>query len=125
MSYHQIFSLLILNSQLGLFLKPSIIFFSIQSNFPHIQVITFQLADHLFQFAILEGFFHDLIPKNTIQKKDFKNFNEREFLEEVDYLNVLEILNLNLNDPNRSIQNLVNGINFLLDEFAPPEIEKT
>ena len=31
----------------------------------------------------------------------------------------MEILNLNLNDPNRSIQNLVNGINFLLEEFAP------
>ena len=82
--------------------------------------ITIQLADHLFQFAILEGFFHDLIPNKCYRKeRDFKNFNEREFLEEFDNLNVLEILNLNLNDPNRSIQNLVNGINFLLDEFAP------
>ena len=82
--------------------------------------ITIQLADHLFQFAILEGFFHDLIPKKCyIKERDFKNFNGREFLEEVDNLNVLEILNLNMSDPNRSIQNLVNGINFLLDEFAP------
>ena len=62
--------------------------------------ITIQLADHLFQFAILEGFFHDLIPKKCYRKeRDFKNFNEREFLEEVDNLNVWEILNLNLNDP--------------------------
>ena len=77
--------------------------------------ITIQLADHLFQFVILECFFHDIKTKNhNIKERNFKNFNEREFLETLHNLNVDNILSLDDNDPNKSTKNLYNNINYIL-----------
>ena len=46
--------------------------------------ITIQLADHLFQFVLLEGFFRDAQTKNhNIKERNLKIFNEREFLEAI------------------------------------------
>ena len=43
--------------------------------------LTIQLSGHLFQFAILEGFFKDLVPRKlNLKERNFKNFNERESL---------------------------------------------
>ena len=82
--------------------------------------IIIQLSDHLFQFVLLEGYFHDIKPKKIIIKeRNYKHFNEREFLETVQNLNIEEILCLDDKDPNVSITNLFNNINYLLDEFAP------
>ena len=82
--------------------------------------ITIQLSDHLFQFVLLEGYFHDIKPKKIIIKeRNYKQFNEREFLETVQNLNIEEILCLDDKDPNISITNRYNNINYLLDEFAP------
>ena len=81
--------------------------------------ITIQLSDHLFQFVLLEGYFHDIKPKKIIIKeRNYKHFNERKFLETVQNLNIEEILCLDDKDPNISITNLYNNINYLLDEFA-------
>ena len=63
--------------------------------------ITIQLSDHLFQFVLLEGYFHDIKPKKIIIKeRNYKHFNEREFLETVQNLNIEEILCLDDKDPN-------------------------
>ena len=70
------------------------------------------------QFVLL--YFHDIRPKKIIIKeRNYKNLNEREFLETVQNLNIEEILCLSDKDPNISITNLYNNINYLLDEFAP------
>ena len=72
--------------------------------------LTIQLADHLFQLIIVEGFFKELpIPKKNIFRCNFKNFNEREFQEALD--------NICWNDI--SSNNFYDQINYLLDEFAP------
>ena len=83
--------------------------------------ITIQLADRLFQFVLLEGFFHDAhqTNKHNIKERNFKNFNEREFLEEIQNINIDDVLCLGFNDPNISIENFYNDINYILDEFAP------
>ena len=68
--------------------------------------ITIQLADHLFQFVLLEGFFCDAQTKNhTIKERNFKNFNEREFLA-IKNINIDDVLCLGYEDPNISIENL-------------------
>ena len=82
--------------------------------------LTIQLSNHLFQFAILEGFFNALAPrKMNLRERNFKHFNEREFTETINSTNWAEILQLNRNHPNLSIENLYSQINFYLDEFAP------
>ena len=82
--------------------------------------LTIQLSDHLIQFVILEGFFKEITPrKSKIYERNFKNFNEREFNETLLQINWGDILALDMNDPNLSLNNLYNHVNFLLDEFAP------
>ena len=85
------------------------------------QVISqIHLADHLFQFVLLEGFFHDAQTKNhNIKERNFKHFNEREFLEAIHNKNIDDVLCLDYKDPNISIENFYNNINYSLDEFAP------
>ena len=82
--------------------------------------LTIQLSDHLFQFIILEGFFKDLIPRKIkVKERNFKNFNENEFSECIRNIDWDEILLLNNNDPNLSLEKLYNTVNFILDEMAP------
>ena len=81
--------------------------------------ITIQSADHLFQFVLLQGFFHDAQNKNhNIKERNIKYFNEREFLEVIHNINI-DVLCLDYKDPNISIENFYNNINYILDEFAP------
>ena len=63
-------------------------------------------------------FFNDLAPRN-LKERNFKHFNEREFIETINSTNWDEILQLNRNDPNRSIEKLYSQVNVYLDEFAP------
>ena len=54
--------------------------------------LTIQLADHFFQFVILEGFFYDSQPiKHNIKERNFKSFNEREFKESLHSLDIDKI----------------------------------
>ena len=62
--------------------------------------------------------FHQTNKHNT-KERNFKNFNEREFLEEIQNINIDDVLCLGFNDPNISIENFYNNINYILDEFAP------
>ena len=85
-----------------------------------IKPVSIQLADHLFQFVLLEGFFHDAQTKNhNIKERNFKHFNEREFLEAIHNINIDDVLCFDYKDPNISIENFYNNINYILDEFAP------
>jgi len=55
--------------------------------------LTIQLADHFFQFAILNDFFFNTQPKKqNIKERNFKNFNEREFQENLLNLDIDTIL---------------------------------
>ena len=79
-----------------------------------------QLADHLLQFVLLEDFFQPSFRKNrNIKERNFKHFNEREFKETIDSIDVYNLLQLNINDSNFSMENIHNYVNFILDEFAP------
>ena len=82
--------------------------------------LTIQISDHLIQFVILEGFLKELIPqKINIYERNFKNFNDREFEETLKSLNWNKILKIDNKDPNKSMDNFYQQINYLLDEFAP------
>ena len=79
-----------------------------------------EISDHLIQFLILEGFIKERsLPEMNLYKRDFGNFNEREFEEAVLNMDWEGICNLNANDPNSSCYNFFNTITYLLDEFAP------
>ena len=82
--------------------------------------LTIQLADHLFQFVILERFFKELVVRKiNLKERNFKHFNEREFVETINTTNWENILQLERNYPNIAIENLHAYVNSLLDEFAP------
>ena len=82
--------------------------------------LTAQISDHLFQFVILEGFFKELVPRKiNIFERNYQNFNEREFNEALTNMDWDQILSIEGNDPNISMNNLHQHINYLLDEFAP------
>ena len=82
--------------------------------------LTIQISDHLLQFVILEGFFKELVPKKfNIFERNYQNFNEREFNEALTNMDWDQILSIEGNDPNISMNNLHQHINYLLDEFAP------
>ena len=69
--------------------------------------LTIQLADHLFQFVILEGFFKELVVRKiNLKERNFKHFNEREFVGTINTTNWENILQLERNDPNIAIENL-------------------
>ena len=82
--------------------------------------LTTQLSDHLFQFVILESFIKELVPKKlNLKERNFKCFNEREFVEIINTTHWEEILQLEKNDPNTSLENLYSHLNYILNEFAP------
>ena len=56
---------------------------------------------------------------HNIKERHFKHFNEREFLEAIQNINIDDALCLDYKDPNISIENFCNNINYILDEFAP------
>ena len=80
-----------------------------------------QISDHLIQYLVLENFYQpSKIPKKVLYKRDFKNFNEWEFNEEVIHkINWDSVCELSLNDPNVSCKRFIDTINYHLDEYAP------
>ena len=83
--------------------------------------LLYELSDHLTQFLILEGYVkeRELMDIKLI-KKDFENFNEREFEEVViDGLNWDEICMIRIGDASASFKSFHDTVNFHLDEMAP------
>ena len=82
--------------------------------------MTIQISDHLLQFTIIEGFFKELIPKKqNLYSRNLKNFNEREFIEILNNTDWDSIISIEDNDPNASMDNFYQQINYILDELAP------
>ena len=78
--------------------------------------ILIEIADHLIQFLILEGFIKERsIPKINLFKRDFSNFNDDEFRKEVNQINWDVIVKVDLKDPNLSLNNFYTNLTFLLD----------
>ena len=79
-----------------------------------------EISDHLIQFLILDGFVKEKsIPETNLFQRDFNNFNEREFIENIHRMDFKYICNLNAKDPNLSCPNFFNTVTYLLDEAAP------
>ena len=61
-----------------------------------------------------------MVPKKlNLKERNFKHFNEREFVETINSIHWDEILQLESNDPNVSLENLYSYVDNLFDEFAP------
>ena len=68
-----------------------------------------ETSDHLIQFLILQGFVKgSSLPETNLFKRDFSNFNEREFEEVVFSIDWENICSLEKNNPNLSCNNLYN-----------------
>ena len=65
-----------------------------------------EISDHLIQFLILEGFMKEIsLPETNLYRRDFSNFDEREFEEVIPNMNWENICDLGKNDPNFSCNN--------------------
>ena len=70
-----------------------------------------EISDHLIQFLILEGFIKEIaLAETNLFKRDFRNFNEREFEETVLKMNWGNICNLQSDHLNLSCNNYFNNI---------------
>ena len=83
--------------------------------------ILYELSDHLSQFLILEGFIKERsLPETLMYKKDFEQFNEREFEETViNGLNWEEICMIHIGSSSASFKSFHDTLNFHIDEMAP------
>ena len=71
------------------------------------------------QFLILQGFVKERsLPETNLYRRDFSNFNEREFEEVILNMKWDDICKLEKNDPNLSCYNYFNNFTYQLDEFA-------
>ena len=70
-----------------------------------------KLSDHLFQFAFLKDFFFTHSKKHKIMERNFKNFNDRKFLEKINKIDIKNLLNLEKKKDPISLQNLHDQIN--------------
>ena len=82
--------------------------------------ITVSISDHLPSFVIIPNSNqHHLPKKNNIFRRNYKNFDQENFLLDllnIDWTNTLEIQN---NDPNRSFDSFYQTIESILDVYAP------
>ena len=97
------------------------IFFNSLDYHSHSGNLLFELSDHLTQFLILEGYVKERsLLDLKITKKDFDNFNEREFEEVViNGVNWEEICMIRIGDASASFKSFHDTFNFHLDEMAP------
>ena len=80
-----------------------------------------EIADHLLQFLVLEGFLRERkLPKDNIFKRDLSKFSLSEFEEVViNGLNWNETCQIEKHDANLSFKSFYDNIIFNLDEMAP------
>ena len=85
--------------------------------------LLYELSDHLTQFLILEGFAKERkMPEINIFKRNYKFFHEAEFEEMViNGTDWEEVCMLRLRNPNVSVKNFFDTLNYHLDEMAPFE----
>ena len=83
--------------------------------------LLYELSDHLTQFLILEGFVKErCLPETLLFKKDYEQFNEREFEESViNGLDWDEICMIRIANSSASFKSYFETVNFHLDEMVP------
>ena len=83
--------------------------------------LLYELSDHLIQFLVLEGFVTERsLPESLMFKKDYKQFNEREFEELViNGLDWEEICMIRIGNSSASLKSYYDTLNFHLDEMVP------
>ena len=124
-AYDHLFNTFLSNNYSPFVLQPSrlisktlidnIYFNSLKYN-SHSGNLLVQISDHLMQYLVLENFYKPpKIPKKDLYKRDFKNFNEWEFNEEVIHkINWDSVCELSLNDPNVSCKRFIDTITIIL-----------
>ena len=83
--------------------------------------LLYELSDHLSQFLILEGFVKERsLPESLMLKKDYKQFNTREFEELViTGLDWEEICMIRIGNSSASFKSYYDTLNFHIDEMVP------
>ena len=83
--------------------------------------LLYELSDHPIQFLVLEGFVTERsLPESLMFKKDYKQFNEREFEELViNGLDWEEICMIRIGNSSASLKSYYDTLNFHLDEMVP------
>ena len=84
----------------------------------HTGNILTSISDHLAQFLLFPIKAHKT-QKEEIYQRNFKHFNEEEFLRELNNLDWDRVLELNANNTNRSFNKFLETIEKLLDAYAP------
>ena len=105
--------------QTSLYLIRSIFFNSIEHQSIRSNLLI-EISDHLTQFLILQGFVKEKsLPETNLFRRDFSNFNEREFEETILNMNWNKICKLNQNEPSLPFNKFFNSVTHQLDEFEP------
>ena len=94
------------------------IFLNVKSESIISGIFTIDISDHFSQFLFLPKS-NCLDNKEKMIFRNFKNFNEKEFLRCVSLVEWEKTIEINKNDPNVSIKLFLNQINTLLDKYAP------
>ena len=81
--------------------------------------LTLSISDHLAQFLIIPMDF-DFVPKKVnIFKRDTKNFDRENFIQDLSHINWPSIINLEEEDPNYSFNLFEYKINTIIDKYIP------
>ena len=79
-----------------------------------------QIADHYPQFLIIEDQTINVNSKsNTYTKRNFQNFDENNFLREIGNIEWDQVLDLKKENPNMSLETLLQIVSKKLDKYAP------
>ena len=82
--------------------------------------ISSSISDHLPQFFILPEFFSKSPPtKYNIISHDWEKFNNQSFLQDFEKINWNQVLQLNQNNVNITLENYLNTVNTLINFHAP------
>ncbi len=82
--------------------------------------LTISISDHLAQFLIIPiKIDHKEKLKQSVYKRDYKNFDKENFILDFLAIDWDEILKIQENDPNLSFEILQNSVNTLIDKYIP------
>ena len=84
--------------------------------------ITLSISDHLAQFLIIPEKYSHLTEKINIQKRDMKNLNKENLLNDLSNVNWNSLICLDKEDPNFSYTVIEKAVNSIVDEHAPTKI---
>ena len=83
--------------------------------------LTVKISDHLIQFLIMESIKPNLKPSENKYKRNWKKFDEDNFIKEFESIKWNEVLNLDSKDTNKSFNTFFRIFNNILDKHLPLE----